>query len=66
MAKMAKDKFGNYVIQKMIAEVKPAELQMIHKAVKKFTAGEKKLNGYTKHVIKTIQKRMEKLELASS
>ena len=46
----------------MIQEVKPNELNQIHSAIKKITSTEKKSNGYTKHVLKTIKLRQARLE----
>lgn len=46
----------------MIPEVNESELDQIHKVVKWAILGDKKVNGYAKHVLKTIQNRLEMLE----
>ena len=56
---MIKDKYGNYVIQKIIMQASKSDILAIQEAVNKSVQGEKKLNGYTKHVLKLIKRRLE-------
>jgi hypothetical protein len=45
----------------MITEVSKEDLMQISKVSKRLCSGDRKLNGYSKHVLKTIEKRLQQI-----
>ena len=55
LEKMLKDKFGNYVIQKMLEKLDAADREAMVGKVLELTKNKKQVNNSSKHVLKIIK-----------